>query len=279
MRKEHSSPQSLRSLNKKDLISDIKEAGIQKGDTLALHASLKSLGYVIGGAKTVIDAFLEVLGPRGTMMMPTHTYCMTPNPDQFHIKTSPSKVGLISETFRQHPQAIRSFHPTHSVAAIGPHADFLTRDALSTSPCGINNPFHRLEKCGGYILLMGTDHRSNTHLHTCEVLAGVPYFRISWTSHRSYEISHIYQDGELVERIHLYQIPGCSKGFKKIQPILDNENVIRHVQIGQAQSQLFQATDLSRVVVPLLRKQPDFLLCDETYCSICPPRRYYLNQL
>ncbi len=265
-------------LNKKDLIKELRSAGIDEGDTIALHASLKSLGYVEGGAQTVIDAFLTAVGPDGTMMMPTHTYCMTPNPDQFHIDTSPSKVGLISETLRRQSQSVRSFHPTHSVAAIGYHAAFLTRDALATSPCGVNNPFHRLEKCQGRIMLMGTNHQSNTHLHTCEVLSGVPYLKVSWSKKRSYEISHIYQNGELVERLHLFQVPGCSKGFQKIQPYLDRAGIVQHVRIGAADSQLFYASDLTGVTVPLLRKHPDLLLCHNVQCNICPARRDYLQK-
>lgn len=278
MKNPASQQREKRTYGKKELIQSLRDSGLQEGDTIALHASLKSLGYVKGGAKTVIEAFLHVLGPCGTMMMPTHTYCMTPNPEQFHIDTSPSKVGLISETFRCHPMAVRSFHPTHSVAAIGPLADFLTRDALSSSPCGINNPFHRLEKCRGRIMLLGTNHQSNTHIHTAEVLAKAPYLEVSWTAHRNYEISHLYQSGSLVERIHIFQIPGCSKGFQKIQPFLDRAGIVEHVQIAMAPSQFFYASDLTRVTVPLLQENPDMLLCHDEKCSICPRRREYLQK-
>ena len=37
------------------------------------HTSLKRMGYVCGGAQTVIEALMEVVGENGTMMIPTQS--------------------------------------------------------------------------------------------------------------------------------------------------------------------------------------------------------------
>lgn len=38
------------------------------------HTPLKRMGYVCGGAQTVIEALMEVVGENGTIMMPTQSW-------------------------------------------------------------------------------------------------------------------------------------------------------------------------------------------------------------
>ena len=54
----------------KDLL---RQLGLERGDTVMLHASLKAFGYLIGGAETIIEALLSTLGPEGTLVMPSQT--------------------------------------------------------------------------------------------------------------------------------------------------------------------------------------------------------------
>lgn len=39
-----------------------------------VHTSLKRMGYICGGAQTVIEALMEVVGENGTIMMPTQSW-------------------------------------------------------------------------------------------------------------------------------------------------------------------------------------------------------------
>ena len=55
------------------LSSDLLGLGVRAGDVLLLHASNRSLGYVAGGVQAVVEALLAVLGPQGTLVVPTHT--------------------------------------------------------------------------------------------------------------------------------------------------------------------------------------------------------------
>ena len=47
--------------------------GIAPGSKLLVHSSLSSFGYVEGGANAVIDAFLDMVGVQGTLLVPTLT--------------------------------------------------------------------------------------------------------------------------------------------------------------------------------------------------------------
>jgi aminoglycoside 3-N-acetyltransferase len=110
-----------------DLVKGFRELGATAGEILMAHSSLSSFGWVEGGAETVIEALLEAVGPTGTVVLPT--LCQRDIERRFEtwdIATSVSDVGRITEVFRVRPDTVRSDHPTHSVAAMGPQAEAIT---------------------------------------------------------------------------------------------------------------------------------------------------------
>jgi aminoglycoside 3-N-acetyltransferase len=161
------------------LQTDLSSLGLESGDLVLVHSSLSKLGHVDGGSNTVIDSILEQIGPDGTMLVPTLTGSENlnkANPPVFDPETTPCWTGIIPETFRKRPEAKRSLHPTHSVAAIGPMADDLLKDHhLAKTPCGPDTPYYRLAQSGGKVLLMGVDLENCTLFHTGEELAESPY--------------------------------------------------------------------------------------------------------
>ena len=60
---------------KDQLIKDLQDSEIQLGDVLLVHSSLSKIGYVEGGAQSVVEALLETVGSKGHLLMPT-----SPNP-------------------------------------------------------------------------------------------------------------------------------------------------------------------------------------------------------
>jgi hypothetical protein len=55
-------------ITRSDLVPELKAIGVEAGQVLMLHASLSSLGNVIGGADSVVLAIQEVLGGDGTLI-------------------------------------------------------------------------------------------------------------------------------------------------------------------------------------------------------------------
>src|SRR5215831_12542887 len=119
-------------------VTDLEALGVRPGGSLMVHSSLSSLGYVPGGVTAVIEALQRAIGPRGTLAMPAHSWERAGKGDfTFDVRKTPSCVGAISESFRKIPGVVRSLHPTHSVAALGPRAGFLTEGHENAStPCG-----------------------------------------------------------------------------------------------------------------------------------------------
>ena len=176
-------------LTRSALVAQLRACGVSAGQLLLVHSSLSSLGWVAGGAVTVIHALLDALGAAGTLMMPTHTadnsdpanWRAPPVPEEwwpvlraelpaFDPQRTPSRgMGCIAEAFRSWPGTLRSAHPIGSFAAQGPlAAAILADDSDLAQLFGEASPIGQLYRHGGHVLLLGVGHDSNTSLHLAE---------------------------------------------------------------------------------------------------------------
>ena len=62
-------PQHKPIITKSRLREDLQDLGVKPGQVLMLHASVKSIGWIVGGPRMVLEAILETLTPSGTLMM------------------------------------------------------------------------------------------------------------------------------------------------------------------------------------------------------------------
>src|SRR5947207_427105 len=63
-------------VDRTQLEEGFRRLGIATGDLLEVHASLSSFGRVVGGAPTVVDTLMTVVGARGALLVPAHP-CLT----------------------------------------------------------------------------------------------------------------------------------------------------------------------------------------------------------
>ena len=139
-------------VTRQEIAAGLRALGVAEGAQVLLHSSLKSFGYVVGGADAVIDAILDVVGPAGTLVCPTLTFRnFEATRPVFDSRTLPSNTGLITETLRRRPGALRSLHPLSSVAAFGAAAEELTAWHDDT-PCGPGTPYWKLWENGGQVV-------------------------------------------------------------------------------------------------------------------------------
>ena len=253
------------------LTTELRTLGLAVGDVVLVHSSMKGLGYVDGGPQAVIAALLEAVGEEGTVLFPTLTGSKHDGPDQppvIDLATTPCWTGLIPETARQHPDAIRSIHPTHSVAAIGTNREGWTQGhELGASPCDQASPYFRLMEHRGKILLLGgVTHDSNTSLHCIEEIADVPY-----------HLQPAFTDGCVTlpdgrdvivrNRLHLWQDRysefNLLRDFTVVGEPLTAAGAQRTHPIGQTDSTLIDAGAMRDVLMPILHRDPLFLLAQE----------------
>jgi aminoglycoside 3-N-acetyltransferase len=165
-----------------DATRAVLEVGVVPGDTVMFHSSLSSMGTVVGGPDTVIDGFLDAVGPEGTVAVPTLWWHQADPPlrmEDWDPDTSPAYPGRITEHFRQRPDSVRSNNPTHSVSAIGARAVELTRDhgVAGRRPCVFGDtafaresPWERLYLWNAAYCFIGVDFTVNTMTHYIETL-------------------------------------------------------------------------------------------------------------
>ena len=169
------------------LVRDFRKIGIEPGMTLMVHSSLSAIGWVLGGAPTVVETLLEVVGKEGTLVMTAATpYCADPeswddldlpsawlgkireNLPVFDAKKTPTSLGAIPECFRTWPGTVRSYHPISSVCANGPSSREITKEhSLAFSEAG-DTPYEKLYHLNASILLLGVGFNRCTALHFAE---------------------------------------------------------------------------------------------------------------
>ncbi|MFA7637436.1 MAG: AAC(3) family N-acetyltransferase [Monoglobales bacterium] len=167
----------MNTLTLKEFEDSVKKLGIKKGDVIIVHSSFKSMGPLENGADTVVKGFENVLGAEGTLVFPTlcqkdwgHIY------ENWH-PDAPSDVGYLTEYFRKSDGTKRSNHATHSVAAWGKNADYITethgQKGKRIGPFGDgafaeDSPWEKMYELDGKILLIGAQPRKITHRHLAE---------------------------------------------------------------------------------------------------------------
>lgn len=242
------------------IVADLAALGLRPGDRLLVHSSLSSMGFVEGGPDTVIEALLEVLGPTGTLVMPSFQkgseHVLTRQGVVFDVRTSPSEMGAISEAFRRRPGVRRSLSPTHCLAACGPDAVALLHGHETCHvSVGRGSPFERLAQGGGRILLLGVTHSSDTTLHYLENSGGAPT-----VCRECFHPVVIDADGRDIVVPTYPHMPGLRRRYERVEALLVGAGAQTNGPVGQATARLVEAGRLEALVREQLRRDPLYLI-------------------
>ena len=261
-------------LTVRDLSETFGDVGISEGDSVVIHSSFRSLGPVKGGPGAVIQALLDVLGAEGNLMLPTFNYRLSVQDRLFDPAAISAQTGIIPETGRTWPGALRSLHPTHSVAVIGPDAEELTRDHLKGKALGIGSPLDRLAEKDGKVLLIGVGNNTNSMIHVGEEHANVP--KEPWQFGLP-EIQVLLPDGRKVWHA-MDTSTSCSTAFGAVEYPLRQKSLIQDFRRGTTKFQLMRGKDVIEVVCDAVAEQPDILLCTNSECRPCSGARKNLRE-
>jgi aminoglycoside 3-N-acetyltransferase len=183
-------------VDRASMTRDLRSLGVTPGQILLVHASLRRIGRVSGGAQDVVDALRQVLGRDATLVVPTSTADNSDTSRLYLARTkgmSPDEIrryrdamppftperpsvgmGRIAECVRTAPGAVRSRHPQTSFAALGPRARMLMSGHRLDCHLGESSPIGRLYEAGAWVLLMGVGYEACTCFHLAEYRY-VPY--------------------------------------------------------------------------------------------------------
>jgi aminoglycoside N3'-acetyltransferase len=172
------------------LTRDLRALGVAPGDLVMVHASLRRLGPVDGGASGVVAALDAAVGPTGTLLMVLgaaddwawvnergegERVALLGDADPFDAAVTPAEpeVGVLAEVFRTLPGTVVSDHPEGRFAARGRLATALVADPPWDDYYGPGSALQRLLDAKGKVLRLGADTDTVTLLHHAEYLCSV----------------------------------------------------------------------------------------------------------
>jgi len=235
---------------RKILGNEFKKIGLKPGMNVLVHSSLSKIGWVTGGAVSVIQALMDVITKEGNIVMPAHSgdysdptnWSNPPVPEAwindikenmpaFRKAVTPTRgIGIIPEIFRSFPDVKRSYHPCFSFTAWGKDSDYITKDHSLDYGLGEDSPLGKFYELDGYILLIGVNHDRNTSFHLSEIRSGV---RDEFNNE-----GPILVNGERVWQ-KFKDIEFDSDIFNKIGKAYEDQRDIKKGKIGLAPSKLF----------------------------------------
>ena len=236
------------------LREDLTRLGIRETDTLLVHSSLKAVGEVEGRGEAVLDALIGHLVPSGGLLVfPALTYHLNAANPEFSVLETPGIVGTLPELFRHRPGAIRSWHPTHSVAAMGRDAaSFTAGHHHFDTPCARTSPWGRLLDRRAKILFIGTGIGCNTFLHGVEEWFGVPEM-LTRDPEMLYTTTPSGARLPVPCRRHLGH---HSTWYYKTEPVLTAAGALTTGRFGDASCHLLETAGAAEAVYDMLRRDP-----------------------
>jgi aminoglycoside 3-N-acetyltransferase len=159
--------------------------GIRRSEVLMVHASVRAIGAVTGGVNVIVQALLDAIGPSGTLAAYVDYEPFHSDTDELEIPVFDKRIahaardhGVLHETIRNWPGALRSDHPDAGVVAIGALAEWITADHPFQYGYGEGSPFDKILQAHGRVLMLGAPLDTITLLHYAEHKAEIPDKRL-----------------------------------------------------------------------------------------------------
>jgi aminoglycoside N3'-acetyltransferase len=237
-------------LTSQDLIQGFRDIGVHSGMMLEVHSSLSSLGYVEGGAATVIAALMACVGERGSLVMPAFTVTKSLKLDDDdrrrgltckvrifdEASNEPSGMGVIPDTFRQMPGVLTG-SGLHRVSAWGRDAE-KNRQGLT----------HLIEN-GGYALLIGVDIYRLTSMHYMEK-------NLPPEVERTYEASPEVLKHYPADQWYIQTGAPTVKAWYTIQDEAYRRGLIQERLVGRSKCMFFNVNDVVRIYEKAINTDP-----------------------
>jgi aminoglycoside 3-N-acetyltransferase len=237
-------------LMQQEIETGLRKIGLARGQIVEVHSSLSSFGRVEGGAQTVVNALMNVVGEEGSIVM--SAYPLTkPLPltkeekdcgilakvQKFGLEyRGPTGMGVIADEFCQRPGTILG-PGFHRSCAWGRDADLFSQG------------YHVLLERDGWVLLLGVDITRCSSMHQAEKYELPPEITRCWD---------IPDDIRARYPADFYIAYGQTPddAWLKIQAQAEQLGLIKIGQIGQATCRFFKARPVVGMYEEALRTDP-----------------------
>ena len=256
---------------KKQLFEQLEKMNAPRNSVVMVHSSLRSVGETEGRGEGLLEVLIDYFTSLGGLLcFPTHTWAFVKNSHTpaLDLTTVRTCVGKLTELAAAHPDAIRSIHPTHSVAIFGNKErakEYVSFDSVAETPADPKGSFGRLYSENGYVFLVGVGHNKNTYIHSVEEMLDVP----NRLTENKINIPVKLADGSVIIRSnychHAEGIGDVSSHYPNYEPAFRHFGYITDGMLGDAKTQLCSAVGMKETV-ELIRKRSGGkeLLFDDT---------------
>lgn len=239
-------------VTKEVIVGGLREMGLHSGNVIEVHSSLNALGTVDGGASTVVDALIETVGPKGTIIMSAYPVSppipLTEEEKARGIKykvrkldpnsTEKTGMGAISDEFKSRKGVYLGTN-FHRVAAWGKNAKKHIHG------------YKYLLTVDGRVLLIGVGIDRCSSLHIADGAVPIPQ-EIEKYEKVPDDIRRDYPENEW--SIGYGGTP--NDAWQKVYNEANDRNLIQHHKIGSAECLLFKVNDVVEILKQWRKNDP-----------------------
>lgn len=198
---------------------------IPQDGILLVHSAFKHLAMDGYDADQVLATLVDYMQP-GTIVLPTMSWRFVNDQNPIFKQTeTPCNTGILAEKFRVNYASHRSLHPTHSAAALGKQAEYLTNShQQSVTPCDAQSPYRKMLKDKSYIIMLGVGIDCCTLIHSAEeAIAPKIYMKPSTES----TIYTCIDAANSAQTFNLHKHAFLPRNYWLIQDLLATNNALR----------------------------------------------------
>ena len=166
---------------KEQLKTQLTNLGVPTNVPVIVHTSLKAVGETEGRSEDLLEVLIEHCTKDGGLLcIPTHTwsYAREEGRIAFDLTKKESCVGALTVVALNHPKAVRSMHPTHSMVVFGDEEkvkEFVKGEENFNTPTAPDSCYGKIYKQNGYVF---TVTNTPTLIQTGQLIWPIPVLAV-----------------------------------------------------------------------------------------------------
>lgn len=258
-------------ITKEQLIGDLHNLGIVKGDILYITINLLNLGYFrVSKNETLSDLvsiFKDIVGEEGAVIFNSYTksFFRFRKRNLIFDRFSPSYAGPLSNFIIKDKSAHRSEHPTNSVIGYGKClVSLFEHHGPKSKSYSVMGELIKLPQCK--FLMIGTVDDSNAPqaMHFAQEILG-----FSSTSPYKFLKQVYYKTSDGIHLFTRKDFGGCSAGGYRLFADLLINDAVNFSYVGNALTALMPAKKSFDVIKSTLAKNRKIIRCSNNECIDC----------
>lgn len=251
-------------INRSDIVSALARSGLEPGMTVFSHANIAFFGRVEGAdsmdalISIMFEAFDEVLGNDGTLVLPVFTYSFGSDKSEktFDLQKTLSNTSGMGNALIGRGDGARSCDPMLSTIAVGAKAQDLTAD-IDPVCFGSNSVWARLHRENAMICNLNFDSGS-TFLHWVEREIGVSY-RTDIRMRGTIVDQGSAREAEVIYSGRALDDPLAAPKFEAYHEVSKDAGISRIVELGRGQIVTQSCHAAKELLGTLLLERPGIL--------------------